>query len=309
MELQQRSLVTFAIISYNQAQYIIEAVQSALDQRYSPLEIVISDDCSTDGTYELIQQLVAKYCGPHNIIVNRNQPNLGLAGNVNKVWELSSGELVVFQAGDDVSLPNRTTRLVEGWLSRTPRPDLVYSGVTLTDEHGTPIGERTGVLSCQPKYEDTITGKHPFVAGGCAAAYSRKLHYFIGPLNEGVIAEDFVYSLRALLGDGVVGLPDKLVNYRQHGQSIIGGLRFGVPSERYLRGHLALLHEYRRAMDAYQVRSWFLHWKLRRQIESTKREIDSLNDGRIGNFLSMMWALVTFRPRFMLAKLKCLVRR
>jgi hypothetical protein len=231
-----------------------------------------------------------------------------LAGNVNKVWEMSTGELVVFQAGDDVSLPHRTAKLVDAWLSREPRPDLVYSGVTLTDERGKPIGERSGTLTSQPKLADTITGRRPFVAGGCAAAYSRKLHYLIGPLNEGVIAEDFVYSLRAILGDGVVGVPDKLVNYRQHGQSIIGGLRFGVPSERYLRGHLALLHEYQRAMNAYQVRNWYLNWKLSRQIESTKREIGALNDGKIGNFLSIIWALATIRPRFMVTQLKRLVK-
>ena len=134
--LNDRPLVTFAIISFNHERFIAEAVESALAQTYSPLEVIISDDFSKDATFTIIEKIVANYTGPHKVIIHRNPRNLGLAGNVNKVWELSSGELVVFQGGDDISLPHRTSRLVEAWAARTPRPDLVYSGVVFIDEEG-----------------------------------------------------------------------------------------------------------------------------------------------------------------------------
>ncbi len=306
-------LVTFAVISYNQELYIAEAVQSALAQTYSPLEIVISDDGSTDATFEVIQQIVANYSGPHKVILQKNQPNLGLAGNVNRVWELSSGDLVVFQGGDDISLPQRTEKLVTEWLSHDPRPDLVFSGVTLIDKAGKPIGQRTGLITHSLGVAETVTGTRPFVAGGCAAAYARQLHCFVGPLNNGVIAEDFVYSFRALLGNGVAGLPDLLVNYRQHDQSIIGELlqskAQGVPSKKFLQGHLALLFEYERAMKAHQTKSFYLRWRLGRRIASTERELNILQARNYANLSTLIWSMVTFRLRFALTQLKRILLR
>ncbi|MEO5658257.1 MAG: glycosyltransferase, partial [Polaromonas sp.] len=46
-------LVTFVLFAYNQKKFIAEAVNGALSQTYSPLQIILSDDASTDGTYEV----------------------------------------------------------------------------------------------------------------------------------------------------------------------------------------------------------------------------------------------------------------
>jgi len=301
-------LITFAVISYNQDRFIAEAVQSALEQTYSPLEVVISDDCSADATFEIIQDIVANYSGPHKVILNKNHTNLGLAENVNKVWELSSGELVVFQGGDDASAPHRTERLVAEWQAHDPQPDLIFSSVTLTDESGNPIGQRTGLLSHYPTISEIVTGSRPFVAGGCAAAYTRSVHFFVGPLSKEVIAEDFIYSFRALLGKGIIGVPDQLVMYRQHPQSIIGELRTTksqrVPSKKFLQGHLALLLEYKRAMIAHGIKSFYLSWRLNRQIASTKYELNALDAGRYSPVSTTLWAIVTFRPRSLYTQLK-----
>ncbi len=52
-------LVTFALFSYNQERFIREALRGALAQTYSPLQIVISDDCSQDRTFKIIQEQAA----------------------------------------------------------------------------------------------------------------------------------------------------------------------------------------------------------------------------------------------------------
>jgi len=51
-ETTDRPLVTFALVAYNQEQYIREAVEGAFAQTYEPLEIILSDDCSSDRTVE-----------------------------------------------------------------------------------------------------------------------------------------------------------------------------------------------------------------------------------------------------------------
>ena len=54
------------------------AIEGAFAQTYQPLEILLSDDCSPDGTYRVMQEMAAAYAGPHRVILNRNPKNLGI---------------------------------------------------------------------------------------------------------------------------------------------------------------------------------------------------------------------------------------
>ena len=67
--LKERPLVTFALFAYNQEKYIHEAVEGALAQTYEPLEIILSDDSSTDRTFEVMSELAKKYNGKNKVIV------------------------------------------------------------------------------------------------------------------------------------------------------------------------------------------------------------------------------------------------
>ena len=77
-------LVTFLLIAYNQEKYIEDACLAALSQKYNFMEIIFSDDCSTDNTYKIMEGIVRRYTGPHKIILNRNDVNLGLIKHINK---------------------------------------------------------------------------------------------------------------------------------------------------------------------------------------------------------------------------------
>src|SRR4051812_14455329 len=79
-QILERPLVTFVLFSYNQERYIREAVAGALAQTYQPLKIVISDDCSTDRTFEIVREMASAYTGPHKIVLRRNPKNLGADG-------------------------------------------------------------------------------------------------------------------------------------------------------------------------------------------------------------------------------------
>ena len=50
-------------------------------QIYSPFEIILSDDCSPDGTFKIMQEMVEAYKGPHEFVLNRNEENLGIGGH------------------------------------------------------------------------------------------------------------------------------------------------------------------------------------------------------------------------------------
>jgi len=106
--MNRKPLLTFCVGAYNHERFIEKAVEGAFAQTYSPLQILLSDDCSSDKTFEIMSAMAAAYRGPHKIILNRNDRNLGLAGHVNRAAELMGGELLILSAGDDISLAHRS---------------------------------------------------------------------------------------------------------------------------------------------------------------------------------------------------------
>ena len=75
----ERPLVSFLLFSYKQEAFIEAAMRAALAQTYEPLEIIVSDDCSPDGTFDIIKQIAAEYKGPHHLRINRNEKNRGMS--------------------------------------------------------------------------------------------------------------------------------------------------------------------------------------------------------------------------------------
>src|SRR5208283_5777669 len=124
---KDRPLLSFLLLAYNNEAFVREAISGALAQSYSPLEIIISDDGSTDRTFDIIQEMTEKYQGPHLIRLNHNPKNLGTCAHVNRVMELVRGELVIDSAADDISLPERTQIVYEAWEKSGRQGGSIYS--------------------------------------------------------------------------------------------------------------------------------------------------------------------------------------
>lgn len=219
--MQERPLVSFLLIAYKQERFIREAVQSALAQTYQPLEVVLSDDCSPDRTFEIMKEEAEAYRGPHRVILNQNEKNMGLAENLNRAVQLSHGEFIVIQAGDDVSLPQRTNELFKAWQEPT-RVDCVYSDVAKIDADGATLEESVLGLRppCFPESIERVVKKGICVIWGCSAAYSRGVFVKYGPLDSKILAEDHVLPFRALLGHGIRYCEQVLLKYRLHGNNM-----------------------------------------------------------------------------------------
>lgn len=94
------------VITYNQQEYIREALESILQQKHRyTYELIISDDCSTDSTSEIIYEYQQKY--PEIIKVNINAKNIGLVKNYFKAIRMTSGRIIMQCAGDDYWLPGK----------------------------------------------------------------------------------------------------------------------------------------------------------------------------------------------------------
>lgn len=98
-----KNLVSLIILSYNNLQYISNAIDSVLSQNYSSIELIIGDDCSDKFDVEFYTEYINKYSSANikNVIVYRNENNLGTVKNLNKAISLCNGEYIKFVAADD----------------------------------------------------------------------------------------------------------------------------------------------------------------------------------------------------------------
>lgn len=86
--------VSLLIPVYNEERIVRDTLRSALDQDFEDMEILVSDDCSTDNTYQVCQNFPVK--------LSRNKYNFGFTGNFNKLINEAKGDYLIFLCGDDV---------------------------------------------------------------------------------------------------------------------------------------------------------------------------------------------------------------
>ena len=99
----QEPLVAIIVITYNSGKYIIELLESARAQTYQNIELIITDDCSTDNTLDLCREWIKKN-GDRFIRVSciTSKENTGVAPNANRGLDAAKGEWLKFIAGDDM---------------------------------------------------------------------------------------------------------------------------------------------------------------------------------------------------------------
>ena len=197
--------------------FVEEAVKAALHQTYEPLEIIITDDVSTDRSYEIAKSVVAEYRGNHRVILRRNDSNMGINPHINIAVKETTGEFVVIAAGDDVSLPDRTEKLVRQWQSGASG---VFSNALLIDAKGNSKGHfvRTGYKHKEDWREMVLSGTHG--AWGCTFSWEKKVFDVFGNMQENILGEDAVIPFRCALLKGVAYIDEPLVHYRDHGGNV-----------------------------------------------------------------------------------------
>ena len=125
MELK-KGLVSVIMCNYNTPEeYLRTAIESILNQTYSNLEFIIVDDCSTDGSTEIIKSYTDS-----RIVLLENKDNLGLTKSLNIALNQSNGEYIARMDSDDYSFPHRIEKQV-AYLSNHPRCILCGTGIEL----------------------------------------------------------------------------------------------------------------------------------------------------------------------------------
>jgi glycosyltransferase involved in cell wall biosynthesis len=216
-------LITLAIRHYNNAPFVEAALAGAFAQTYSPLEILFLDDCSSDNGIAIAQRLAADYRGPHQIVISRNRAKLGPGGQMMRVRELARGEIIVFADADDISLPERCSRVHAAFAAAETFGVLNYcdfinaEGRRIRDASPSPAE----VAPTQELIAEQLALGRYSTTGACLALRRRVLEAGV-PIDNLTHGEDLVCGFRcALLGQiGIV--PDILVHRRIHDRNFSG---------------------------------------------------------------------------------------
>jgi glycosyltransferase involved in cell wall biosynthesis len=212
-------LVSGVLLSYNCAEFILEAVRSTLGQDFESMELLLSDDASADETFLLLQNEVTKYNGQHRIDLRRRPNNSGSkSAHLNDVLRRVSGEIIVFFDGDDVSDLSRVRDIVDVF-RRDPAVQAVYSAYSLMDHAGKPLGSGNVPHPSSNVNTKAWFAKVDAYASGATLAVRRAVIEKFSDLDPN-IHEDVVLPFRASLLGEVRFLEKQLVKVRRHSGSL-----------------------------------------------------------------------------------------
>ncbi len=124
-----KKLVTIIMPVYNGVPYVIEAINSILNQTYSHIEFIVINDASTDNSLEILQPYKDK------LTIITNDENLGIYGTMNKGIELAKGEYIAIYHADDVYLPTMVEEEVK-FLDTYPDCGAVFCSDIFVDKNG-----------------------------------------------------------------------------------------------------------------------------------------------------------------------------
>lgn len=223
---EEYPLATLIVLFYKHEKFVEDTAAGALGQTYPRLEIIFSDDHSPDDTFERLKKAVEGYQGPHRIILNRNDKNMGLVPHVNKLlFGLSHGACIFLNGGDDVSLPERVSIQMDYFRSNPSVMAVSGSYITI-DKEGKETGRGLLEKDTLLRIDDRkYLRSDSFMTGGVALAFRKAVLDRFGRLAGDCQTEDSVLRFRALLLGPALRSSRLLLKYRIHGENISQDIR------------------------------------------------------------------------------------
>lgn len=202
--------ISVVMCTYNGEKYLREQIDSILNQTYPIYEIIIQDDCSTDNTWNILED----YALTNSVFrIFRNEKNLSVYLNFFSAFQKAKGEWIAISDQDDVWFPEK----VETYIYHTNGCDalLLYSDSIITDSNLNIIGklEQPDKLSLK----DVIFGR---CINGHAFFYNTKLISTIDNWEDIILAYDLVLSIAALVNNETKHINSSLAYWRRHQSTV-----------------------------------------------------------------------------------------
>jgi len=196
---------------YNGEEYLRVAIESILNQTFSDFEYIIINDCSTDGSREII----LSYNDPRIRLID-NVSNQGLTKSLNIGIDAALGEYIARMDADDISLPDRFKKQIE-FLHKNPETAMVGSSAIYVDETGKELHTVNVYIPPDLILARLFFGNvfvHTSVMG--KSNLFKKFKYDVSLLH----AQDYYLWSQIAFENKVANIEEPLVKYRVHNQSI-----------------------------------------------------------------------------------------
>ncbi len=201
-------LVSVIVPVFNGERHIAEAVTSILVQTYHPLECIVVDESSTDGTAAVVESFGAE-------VLMVRKPKAGVSSARNAGAARAKGSYLAFLDADDVWLPEKLEKQMS-LLRDRPDAGLVYTGLHVIDDEGTFIG-RIDPPDPKSGLRNTLVLEGPGISvaqtGLVPAPVFRQLGGFDEELSTSADAD---FACRVAVGHPVLAVPEPLALYRHH---------------------------------------------------------------------------------------------
>jgi glycosyltransferase involved in cell wall biosynthesis len=230
-----RPLVSIICLCYNHANFIREAVESVVNQSYDPLQVIVADDASTDGSLEEIRKLKAEHYSLELVLLKEN---LGNCKAFNTALKLAKGEYIIDFSTDDVMTPDRIEKQVAFFEKQDATVGLVFTDAVYITENGKFIRNhfdylfRKKLLSHIPQgdvYRDVLSTY--FIPGPTVMA-RKEVYVSLNGYDESLSYEDFDFWVRAARIYRFAFLNEKLTSIRKLKKSMSTG--WYVPGDKQL---------------------------------------------------------------------------
>lgn len=222
-------LVSVVIITYNSAKYILETLESIKIQSYKEIELIVSDDCSSDNTVEICSEWINENRDRFfNAKIITTSVNTGISSNCNRGFRECNGEWLKVLSGDDKLMSNSIEDNIE-YAERNPEASFIFSNVCEIDENGELIrslnlheGQHLFVKMESAKKQLKYYSRWPVFLNTPTFFYKKELIQQIGYCDEDFkIYEDMSAIFRVIEKNVRINFLDKItVAYRIHSEAV-----------------------------------------------------------------------------------------
>lgn len=218
---EKESLISIVLTNYNRENFILEQLDSIIAQIYRNWELIITDDCSTDGSKAIIQEFIKKN-GDRKITFLRNEKNLGVAKNFEKGLRSATGEYIAVCDSDDVWLAEKLEKELK--FLKNGNFGMVYSDLVVVDA-SLKVIEKSFVRGClsffgnrkNDSFDELIDDNH---IAGPTILFDAKLKKKLIPFSEYAI-QDFWITIICSIFSTIGYLDEPTVLYRQHSDNMV----------------------------------------------------------------------------------------
>lgn len=208
-------LVSIVLPVYNGEKYLRESIESVISQTYKIWELLILDDCSTDGSADIAKEYEKRDSRIHYF---RNEKNLRLPRNLNKGFSFAKGDYLTWTSDDNRYKPQAIEKM-HYVLSTDNDAQFVFASCRIIDG----AGKEIEYIMVDESSKKKIMGMNPV---GACFMYTRKAYETVGGYDpELTLVEDFDYWQRLYAKFGAVTIHEILYEYRWHDGALTSTMR------------------------------------------------------------------------------------